>query len=218
MEHQLARFWVLTTLQTAPHVHGSQAAATRHGSPNRRASRSITSGHATSEQLCPISLCCSHSVQLNDQRPSTTAATEPFTMHVVVVGAGIAGLTAAIALRRSGHTVTIYEKSHFNNELGAAINVPPNVGRFLLRWGLDPTAARFVVSQGMTILSHSTLKPTVRYDHTATARTFGAPLYYAHRVDLHEALKRLATAPGTVGTPANVILASEVVGYVRLDP
>ena len=40
--------------------------------------------------------------------------------------------------------MTIYERSSLNNEIGAAINVPPNVGRFLLAWGLDPVKSRFV--------------------------------------------------------------------------
>jgi len=52
-------------------------------------------------------------------------------MDVLIVGAGITGLAAAISLRRSGHKVTIYERSSLNNETGAAINVPPNVGRWV---------------------------------------------------------------------------------------
>jgi salicylate hydroxylase len=32
------------------------------------------------------------------------------------------------------------------NEVGAAINVPPNASRLLLAWGADPVKERFVMS------------------------------------------------------------------------
>ena len=70
-------------------------------------------------------------------------------LNIGVVGAGIAGLAAAIALVQSGHNVEvssslhdvsypalsnprqIYERSRFANEIGAAINVCPNACRAL---------------------------------------------------------------------------------------
>ncbi|KAF4627836.1 hypothetical protein G7Y89_g10317 [Cudoniella acicularis] len=44
-------------------------------------------------------------------------------LEVIVVGAGIGGLTTATALRRSGNNVTIFEQSRFSAEIGAAIHV-----------------------------------------------------------------------------------------------
>ena len=48
-------------------------------------------------------------------------------LQVGVIGAGIAGLASAIGLAQAGHKVDIYEKSTFNNEVGAAINVCPHL-------------------------------------------------------------------------------------------
>jgi salicylate hydroxylase len=135
-------------------------------------------------------------------------------MDVVIAGAGITGLAAAISLRRSGHKVTIYERSSLNNEVGAAINVPPNAGRFLLRWGLDP--APFVASLGMYFMSPTTLEELSSFDHSQNADLFGAPLYYAHRVDLHSSLKHMATEPDGPGTPVAIHLGSAVESYVSI--
>ena len=50
---------------------------------------------------------------------------------VAVIGSGPAGLACGDQLNKAGHKVTIYERSSLNNETGAAINVPPNVGRWV---------------------------------------------------------------------------------------
>lgn len=57
-------------------------------------------------------------------------------LNVVVVGAGIGGLTAAIYLRKSGHHVTLLEQSRFANELGAAVHLAPNANGILRRIGI----------------------------------------------------------------------------------
>ncbi|KAM0251712.1 hypothetical protein ACHAQJ_008033 [Trichoderma viride] len=59
------------------------------------------------------------------------------TLNVGIVGAGIGGLTAAIAVARAGATVTLLEAAHELGEIGAGIQMFPNVSRFLVRWGVD---------------------------------------------------------------------------------
>ena len=136
-------------------------------------------------------------------------------LDVIVVGAGIAGLAAAISLRRAGHRVRIFERSAMNDEVGAAINVPPNASRFLVRWGLDPVREGFVKAGLVHFMDPKTLEIVTAASHADAAKHFGgAYLWYAHRVDLHNALKRLATGTEGPGRPVTISLRSHVVGYV----
>src|SRR5215510_2178828 len=56
---------------------------------------------------------------------------------VAVVGAGIGGLSAAIALIRRGFDVTVYEQAAQLGEIGAGIQLSPNAMRVLIGLGLD---------------------------------------------------------------------------------
>lgn len=71
----------------------------------------------------------------------------PLTINII--GAGIAGLTAALALRKQGHHVNIWEKSPTLQETGAAIFLGPNCTGILHRLGMDPVKVGANLLKGM---------------------------------------------------------------------
>lgn len=60
----------------------------------------------------------------------------PLSLNVVVVGCGLGGLAAAYCLNQAGHKVTILESAPALGEVGAGIQIGPNLTRLLIRWGL----------------------------------------------------------------------------------
>jgi salicylate hydroxylase len=58
-------------------------------------------------------------------------------IHVGIIGAGMGGLAAAIALRRGGAKVTILEATNELGEIGAGIQIFSNISKYLIRWGVD---------------------------------------------------------------------------------
>ena len=56
--------------------------------------------------------------------------------HSVIVGAGIAGLAASLACSRAGLPVHLMERAPAFQEVGAGIQLGPNVTRLLQRWGI----------------------------------------------------------------------------------
>src|SRR5258708_29469173 len=66
-------------------------------------------------------------------------------LHVLVIGAGIGGTAAALALRRAGLEVSLFEQTVAQGEVGAGIQISPNASRLLGRYGLGDAMARVAV-------------------------------------------------------------------------
>ena len=69
---------------------------------------------------------------------SIVNGTSSTALKVTIVGGGLGGLTAALALRQEGHDVQIFEQSRLADEVGAAIHTTPNATSILERLGVDP--------------------------------------------------------------------------------
>ena len=111
-------------------------------------------------------------------------------LHIGIVGAGVGGLTAAIALQKQGHRVTVVEQSAKFSHVGADINLTPNVVRALdgvgVGAGIRRTGARptFRISRDW-----DTGLETSRLPMGDTAeKLYGAPQLTIHRADIIAAL------------------------------
>lgn len=72
-------------------------------------------------------------------------------MNVIVVGAGIGGLSAAIALSQKGHHVRVLERSRGLSEFGAGLQVAPNAVRLLCAWGLEEEFKKLAFEPHMSV-------------------------------------------------------------------
>ena len=73
---------------------------------------------------------------------------------IVVAGAGIGGLTAALALAAKGFRVVVLEKAERLEEAGAGLQLSPNASRMLVELGLrDAAGARAVTPEAISIMS-----------------------------------------------------------------
>ena len=110
--------------------------------------------------------------------------------EILVAGAGIAGLTAAIALADRGFAVRVFERAPELQEIGAGLQLSPNATRLLTRLGvLDLLTSSAVAPPAIVLRDARNLKALAQVPLGADAeKRWGAPYLVTHRADLQAAL------------------------------
>lgn len=115
--------------------------------------------------------------------------------HVLVAGAGIGGLAAALALARSGADVSVLERASSLEPIGAGVQLSPNATRILRDLGvlaaLEPSATR---PSGVRVRAGRSARELSFLPLAEAASRWGAPYLVVHRADLQAALLEAVTA------------------------
>ncbi|GFF47770.1 6-hydroxynicotinate 3-monooxygenase [Aspergillus udagawae] len=131
-------------------------------------------------------------------------------LEVVIVGAGIGGMAAALALGRRGHHVIVLESAPKLMEVGAGIQGSPNMLTLFDRWGVSPSIhAKDVALEYIHVRrwQDGSLLGTMPVN-----KTYGQQVV-VHRADLHNALIEKAVALENVQVRVN-----STVTRVQFDP
>lgn len=111
-------------------------------------------------------------------------------MQILIAGAGVGGLTAALCLQQAGHEVSVFEQAPEFAEVGAGLQCGANALKVLEHLGLMPAIQALAVEpQQIKFLDYRSAKALYTVDlGAAYAQKYGAPYYHLHRADLHGVL------------------------------
>jgi len=139
--------------------------------------------------------------------------------NIAVIGAGIGGLTAALALLKRGLDVDVYEQSNELREVGAGIQISSNGTRVLYALGLKAALERVQVLPSRRQIRHWSTGETWNWFElgATTAKRYGTPHVMLHRGDLHgllaDAVRRLK--PDAIKLGRRCIAISQSAGHAE---
>lgn len=143
--------------------------------------------------------------------------------HIIISGAGVAGLTAALALGEKGFSVSIFDKAPRLSEVGAGLQLAPNATRLLNRLGvLDWLMPQAVTPDALYLIDGAKGRPLARMGigEMAQAR-WNAPYIVCHRADLQAAFMAAVGEHPDISLKLGANVVSHSVGEdgvtVRID-
>jgi len=120
-------------------------------------------------------------------------------VKVLVIGGGIGGLSAGIALRRVGFDVELFERAPAIREVGAGISLWPNALHVLDAIGVGARVRAFGHAQGDGRLMTSSGRTLIDMSISVIESAGGAPVLMLHRASLIEALRAGFEGPVRLG-------------------
>lgn len=106
---------------------------------------------------------------------------------VIVIGAGIGGLTLALMLHRAGIACRVYEAVAELGEVGVGINLLPHASRELIGLGLERALAEHAIVTKASAF-YNRFGQFIRSEPTGRYAGYDYPQFSIHRADLHNAL------------------------------
>lgn len=121
---------------------------------------------------------------------------------IAIIGAGIGGLTLALALHKKGFSPRVYERASQLGEVGAGLTLWPNAIKALRSIDLEDEVERIGEEPIHQMIRNGETGEIMRtFERKSMMRdTYGAPLLQIHRRDLHDMLVKALEerAPGSV--------------------
>ena len=136
-------------------------------------------------------------------------------MKISIVGGGLGGLTAALALLRKGFRVTVFEQAHELKEVGAGVQLGPNAVCVLYQLGLASQMKSIATdTQGKRVRLWNTGQSWPLFDLGAlSVAMYGYPYLTVHRADLQRVLVQKINELD----PHCIVLDAKVTGVEQRD-
>lgn len=132
------------------------------------------------------------------------------TERILIVGGGIAGMTAAAAIARAGFPVILLEAAPEFGEIGAGVTLSPNAMKGLDFIGVCEEAASAGVEPVKQRVQHwEDGRTLIQMDRSTQRAKYGAPYVTIHRADLHAVLTKAAQDAGVDLRSSAQVVGSE---------